>query len=157
MKTSDDRNILDRQCNGTPHNIPNLTIHGRVIVEVPTNLCYPGAGRLNEEVLRKGEELARQESEMNYMEAFRREEHSGSEGKRLNSSTSSSSASSSSSSMPSFHPSLSSSSLPASCKADRFLLYGPDVYDFLELLHEVNIAYSMQFRNFSVGCVRMHM
>ena len=157
MKTSDDKNILDRQFNGTPHNIPNITIHGRVTEEVPTNLCYPGAGRLNEEVLRKGEELARQESEMNYMEAFRREEHSGSEGKRLNSSTSSSSASSSSSSMPSFHPSLSSSSLPASCKADHFLLYGPDVYDFLELLHEVNIAYSMQFRNFSIGCVRMHM
>ena len=60
------------------------------------------------------------------------------------SSTSSSSSSSSSSLDTSFSPMMKNSSL----------LYGPDIYDFIELLHEVNIACSIGFRDHLEGYVR---
>ena len=57
------------------------------------------------------------------------------------SSSSSSSASSSASSSSSCY--VSSKSLST--------VYGPDIYDFIELLHEVHVSYSAAFRDFSPG------
>ena len=164
---------------GTPHSIPSNVPHERVAEEVLTHFCYPGADRLDEETLLREERKAREHSERNYLEAAVRERndtrweqssnssafslsHSNSSSPPYSSSSSSSSSSSASSSSASSSSSSSSSpqstSLPTSFPhfmSDSSLLYGPDVYDFLELLHEVNVAYSMCFRNFSEGYVRV--
>ena len=159
IKMSGDVSTSERQFNGTPHSIPDSILHRRVAEEVPTSYCYPGADRLGEDTLRREERSARKESEMNYLAAVRRRNNDARREQKLKYSVSPSS-SSPSSSVPSFYPSPLPSSLPTSfppCMADSSLLYGPDIYDFLELLHEVNLAHSSRFRNFSIGCVRRHM